>query len=108
MLADFAARQGVSGEQLEALIDVALRDRLEMPRPNSMDQAKRWLTAMADISLADGKLRRSEFNLLRRAGSSLNMTDKEVKQLLRNRQRELYQHAKEAIRQERATGNGSG
>jgi uncharacterized tellurite resistance protein B-like protein len=107
MLAVFASRRGVDGEQLDTLIDAALRDRLEMPRPSGMDQAKRWLTAMADISLADGKLRRSEFNLLRRAGSSLKMTDKEVKQLLRNRQRELYHQAKEAIREERTASNGS-
>ncbi len=106
MLADFASRRGVDGQQLDTLIDAALRDRLEMPRPSGMDQAKRWLTAMADISLADGKLRRREFNLLRRAGSSLKMTDKEVKQLLRNRQRELYHQAKEAIREERTATNG--
>jgi uncharacterized tellurite resistance protein B-like protein len=101
MLAGFAARKGVNGEQLDALIDAALRDKLRMPRPRDLAQAKRWLTAMADISLADGKLSRSEFNLLRRAGSSLKMTDKEVKQLLRDRQREIYRQAKQAIREER-------
>ncbi len=106
MLKDVAGRHGMSERQLDALIDGTLRSDLYLPRPQDLQQAKRWLTVMADVGLADGRMRRAEHGLLRRVGAGLSMDDREVKKLVRERRKELYHEARAELRNAKK-GNSS-
>jgi hypothetical protein len=97
MLLCFARRGGVRESQLDALIDGTLRSNLRWPQPKDQRQAKRWLAAMADMGLADGKLGPSEYVLLQRVGAEFQIDRSQVKQLVRERKRELFREAREAL-----------
>jgi len=101
MLDSLATKRGVRSDRLEAMIDAALRNELEMPRPKDAAEAKNWLTAMVDMSLSDGRLTKSEFNLLKRAGAGLQMSDHDVKLLVRRRKGELYREARDALAEQK-------
>jgi uncharacterized tellurite resistance protein B-like protein len=98
MLTYVAGRHGMSEMLLDALIDATLRSELYLSRPHDLQQAKRWLTAMADVGLADRRMRRAERELLQRVGAGLNMDDREVNRLIRKRRKELYQIARAELR----------
>ena len=61
------------------------RSRVKFIRCHPIDpeEARRWLVTMADISLSDGRILQSEYQLLCQAGAQLNMNPYDVKQLLR-------------------------
>jgi hypothetical protein len=99
MLLDFARRGGVRESQLEAIIDGTLRSELSWPQPTDQRQSRRWLAAMVDVSLADGTLGPSEHLLLQRVGAGFQMDRQQVKQVVRERKRELFRDAREALRQ---------
>jgi uncharacterized tellurite resistance protein B-like protein len=94
----FAERQGVPLPRLNAMIDAALHGALDLPRPVDAQQARVWLSAMADMSLADGKVTREEFDLLSNAGSQLGFDRGKIKELLSQRKQRLYQDARARLR----------
>lgn len=98
MLEQVARHRHVPPQQLEMLIEAAGQGELDAPEPADPEQARRWLSAMADISLSDGVVRRNEYELLCQAGSQLGMTSYDVKQLLRQRRTHLYQSARQRLR----------
>ena len=97
----FAERQGVPLPRLNAMIDAALHNALELPEPADSQQARVWLSAMADMSLVDGKVTREEFDLLSNAGSRLGFDRGKVKELLKERKHRLYRDARERLRQQK-------
>ena len=96
----FAKRQGVPLPRLNAMIDAALHNALELPEPADSQQARVWLAAMADMSLADGKVTREEFELDYPALPARSWASIKVKskQLLLERKQRLYQDARERLR----------
>jgi len=98
MLEQVARHRHVPSQQLEMLIEAAGQGELDAPEPANPEQAQRWLTAMADISLSDGVVRRNEYKLLCQAGSELGMSAYDVKLLLRQRRTHLYQAARQRLR----------
>jgi hypothetical protein len=96
----FAQRQGVPLPRLNAMIDAALHNSLELPEPADSQQARVWLSTMADMSLVDGKVTREEFDLLSSAGSRLGFDRGKVKELLKQRKQRLYLDARERLRRQ--------
>ena len=97
----FAKRHGVPLTRLNAMIDAALHDALKLPDPADAHQARVWLVAMADMSLADGKVTREEFDLLSHAAAPLGFDRATVKELLKDRKQRLYRDARERLRKPR-------
>ncbi len=98
MLEQVARHRHVPAHELEMLIEAAGQGQLDAPEPADPDQARDWLSAMADISLSDGVVRRDEYKLLCQAGSQLGMSSYDVKQLLRERRTHLYRSARDRLR----------
>ena len=98
MLQQVARRRRIPDQQLEALIQAAMHGQLEAPQPADTGQARQWLVAMADMSLSDGRIDKSEYELLCRAGAQLNMTEYDIQRLLRQRRTHLYKTARQRIR----------
>ena len=101
LLQQVARHRHIPPEQLETLIQAAEHGQLEAPQPIDPEEARRWLVAMADMSLSDGRTLQSEYQLLCQAGAQLNMNPYDVKQLLRQRRTDLYQAARQRIREAR-------
>lgn len=98
VLERFAARQGVPLPRLNAMIDAAVHQALELPEPSGPQQARVWLAAMADMSLADGKVTPEEFALLSDAGARMGFDRGQVKDLLKERRDRLYRQARDQLR----------
>lgn len=103
VLERFAARQGVPLPRLNAMIDAAVHQALDLPEPNGPRQAQVWLAAMADMSLADGKVTPEEFALLSDAAARMGFDRSQVKDLIKQRKDRLYRQARDQLRR---PGNG--
>ncbi len=101
LLTRVAGSRNVSPSRLEMLIATAQQGSLEIPQPSSPDEARRWLTAMVDVSLADGKIHADEVALLQHAGASLNYSQYDIKSLFKQRKARLYRSAREELRKEK-------
>lgn len=98
VLEQVARNRHVPRQHLEMLIEAAEQGQLDAPEPVNPEQARRWLTAMVDVSLSDGVVHRDEYKLLCQAGGRLGMSDYDVKHLLRQRRTHLYQSARQRLR----------
>jgi hypothetical protein len=102
MLLEVANRHHIPVDRFETMLEAAESGKLETPRPSGPEQARDWLAAAADVSLADGRVSRREFALLCQAGQPYGYGQSDVKLLLRKRYGELYRQSKAALR-----GNGN-
>jgi hypothetical protein len=98
VLSEMATQRGVSSDQLNAMIDAALRGEIDVPEPTSRTEAESWLAGMARIALADGKLTREEFGLLRMLGTKFNVGEYDIKMLLKRLRAEQFSQASAALR----------
>ncbi len=99
LLTQLAAKSGVSDERLQTLIHAARQGELVSPMPRDADETRSWLTAMADLSMADGRIHRDELRVLCQVGQQCGMSAYDVKLLVRRRHGQLYKAARTAIRQ---------
>ena len=98
LLRRVAAARNVSPSRLEILIATAREGTMEIPQPDNSEQARRWLTAMVDTSLSDGKIHADEVALLKQAGASLNYSAYDINTLFKQRKTKLYRKAREDLR----------
>lgn len=92
-------RHNITPDQLDRLIDTATGngDGDGLPRPADRGEAVRWLEAIADVSLADGRLHRAEKRLLVRLGEKCSLGRYDLNLLLRRRKAILYQRARSEL-----------
>ena len=102
-----AQRRGVPPARLQAMIEAAQRHQLVVPQPRDTDEGRRWLAAMTDMALADGRIEPAEAALLWQAGQQLGWSAADVKQLVAQRKALLYQQAREQLKNRPSGGNGS-
>lgn len=98
ILKRMAKQNGMKDEGLKTLLEAAVRNELDLPTPNNRDEGRHWLGSMADMSLSDGKLKRSEFELLCKVGDKLKLTEYDVKMIVKKRQTQLLRSAREQIK----------
>jgi tellurite resistance protein len=98
VLEGIASQSGVPAERLTQMIDAASRGELDAPEPASRAEAEAWMGAMAKIALADGKLTREEFDMLRTLGNKFDIGEDDVKMLLKRMRGEQYAQAAAALR----------
>jgi uncharacterized membrane protein YebE (DUF533 family) len=102
MLVRTAQRQSVPREQIDQLIQAALRNQLDAPEPQNTAQARSWLTAMVSEAMADGNFTRQEYELIRATGARAGLSEYDVRMLIKDTRRDLYTAAKGALRNRNA------
>jgi uncharacterized tellurite resistance protein B-like protein len=100
-LAAFARARNIPDEQLRQMIASAASGEDILPRPQDPSQAREILSAMARMILADGKVTREEQALLTSFGESMGLVAADVKMVLSQQRKHLYQQAKTTIRENR-------
>jgi uncharacterized tellurite resistance protein B-like protein len=103
-----AMRRGVPPARLETMIEAAQRGQLVVPQPRDADEGRKWLSAMTDMALADGRIEPAEASLLWQTGQQLGWSRADVQQLVATRKARLYQAAREQLKNRRNGANGSG
>ena len=98
-LSSFAARRNISEEQLNAILETVKSDQDTLPVPGNKSEAREILSAMARMTLADGKLSKDEKNLLQAFGESQGMVWADVKLIISQQKAKLYREAKQSIRE---------
>jgi uncharacterized tellurite resistance protein B-like protein len=101
LLASMASRHHVPHARLEQMLAAARANQLEVPEPADADEASAHLRSMAAVALADGKITRSEYTLLKEAGGRLGLGAHDINQLIRRAKTDLYKGAKRQLREER-------
>ncbi len=101
LIDSYAKARGVSLEQIDMLIEAMGSGELEAPKPNSEQEARQWIEAMAAMALADGIVDKSEKKALLQLGKKLNYSAYDIKMILAKKRGELYQNAKKRIIKER-------
>ncbi len=103
-----AMRRGVPPARLETMIEAAQRGQLAVPQPRDAEEGRKWLAAMTDMALADGRIEPAEAALLWQTGEQLGWSRADVQQLVATRKARLYQAAREQLKNRRNGANGSG
>ena len=102
LLLVLAARQNVAPPQLDRMIEAASRGALQAPSPANADEARAWLSSMAQTALADGKLAPQEFQVLCAVGQNVGLSQMDVKLLINQAKSERYTAAVDALRNQKA------
>jgi len=93
-----AKTRHISSERVDALIASNGNGEIDLASPSDIQEGRRWLEAMADAGLADGRIEPAELTMLTQAGTSLGYSRYDVQQILRSRQRSLYRQAREEMK----------
>ncbi len=99
MLQAAARKARISEAKLQTMIEAGIAGKITPPQPKDDEQGRQWLGAMAEVTLADGKIHAAEKKLLTDVGQRLGFGKYDVNYLLRQKRAELYKRAKEQIRQ---------
>ena len=98
-LLDFAQRNAIPPQAVEAMLsDQALAD-LEVPDPPDSDTTRRWLGDMVDMALVDGTISRDEERILVQVGRNSGLAPSDVRRVISKR-RAL---ARKRLRQQRGS-----
>ncbi|MEM6472755.1 MAG: TIM44-like domain-containing protein [Planctomycetota bacterium] len=98
LVVDLAKRRGVEGERLKQVFASAVADDTEIELPKEPGQAKVFMDHLLRASLIDGRVTRSEVELLRQASKQLHWSDADLKLALKRTRKELHQQAKQILR----------
>jgi len=105
LLLALASRQNVAAPQVDRMIEAAGRGTLQAPAPANTDEARAWLSSMAQTALADGKVAPQEFQMLCAVGQNAGLSEMDVKVLINQAKSERYATAVNALRTEKASRN---
>jgi len=98
MLKAVANRRNIPQQQLQHLIEACRSGELEAPSPRNVEEGRRWMTAIADASLWDGRVDPAERDLLVGLGASMQYSTYDVDQLIRSRRARMYKAARDHLR----------
>ncbi|MCK6473010.1 MAG: TIM44-like domain-containing protein [Planctomycetes bacterium] len=100
-LEDIARRHGVRRQALEGMIAAAMRGQLDARTPGDAREARSMIAQMALLAMADGKILKSELNLLEAAGAKAGLIAYDVNRIVKEQERELYRQARDLLRAQR-------
>jgi uncharacterized tellurite resistance protein B-like protein len=101
LLESYATRYRIPNDRLDQLIGAAQANTLDIPLPADQNEARATLKSMAKAALADGKITKEEQSLLEAAGQHLGLSNQDVSLLLKRTRTELYQDAKQQLKDKR-------
>ncbi len=96
-----AERRGVSESRLKTIFATATSNEIPITVPEDRQQASSFMEHLLRAALVDGKVTRSEQDLLLQAGSQIGWTAADLKIALGRTRTDLYQQAKKIIRERR-------
>ncbi|MCA9010102.1 MAG: TIM44-like domain-containing protein [Planctomycetaceae bacterium] len=96
-----AERRGVPESRLKTIFATAASNEIPITVPEDRQQANSFMEHLLRAALVDGKVTRSEQDLLLQAGSQIGWTAADLKIALGRTRTDLYQQAKKIIRQRR-------
>ena len=86
-----AARQGISHQQAQSLVNQATQNKLTPPTPSSKKEGLAWLTIVTDVVVADGIVQDAEKEVLQSLGKHLEMSSYDINLLLAKSQSKQHQ-----------------
>jgi uncharacterized Zn finger protein (UPF0148 family)/uncharacterized tellurite resistance protein B-like protein len=93
-----AARdRNVPSDRARQLLAAARAGQLHPREPDNLNEARRWLSDMAEIALADGDVTPAELDLLRSVGARLGFGQWDIDTLITRRRNELYLAARKRL-----------
>lgn len=96
-------RRGLSAEQIDAIVNTSQSEGIELPTPETPQQAMRFLDQLVDMSLSDGALSSSERQLLFQCAKRFDLAEADVRHAIQRRTRERFQGAKKELRSPKRT-----
>ncbi|MCP4510829.1 MAG: TerB family tellurite resistance protein, partial [Fuerstiella sp.] len=98
---DLAQSRGVPKERLKTIFATATSKDISITVPQNLQQANVFMDHLLRAALVDGKVTRSEHELLLKAGQQIGWSAADLKIALSRIRKELYQQAKTIIRERR-------
>lgn len=96
-----AESRGVPKNRLKSIFETAVADDTDVAVPTDPVQGQLFMDHLLRAALVDGKVSRSEFDLLVKAGLQIGWSPADVKMGLARIRKELYQQAKSIVRHRR-------
>ncbi|BCX48027.1 import inner membrane translocase subunit Tim44 [Haloferula helveola] len=103
VLEGYGKRAGLRPEEIESLITSAHDGTLELESPDDEGEIRAWLTEMAAMALADGRVSREENRALVLLGGKLGYGPVDISQLINRTRTQLYRQSRGLIREVRAS-----
>jgi len=97
-----AERRGVPKSRLKTIFATASSNEIPITVPQDRQQANAFMEHLLRAALVDGKVTRSEQDLLLQAGSQIGWSAADLKIALGRTRSELFQQAKKIIRERRS------
>jgi len=98
---NLAERRGVGKEQLKKIFNTATSADIHIRLPENLGQANVFMDHLLRAALVDGKVTRSEFQLLLQTAQQIGWSTADVKMAIARIRKELFQQAKQIMRQRR-------
>ena len=98
LLKDYAGIYQIPQATLDSLIEGAKNRTLHIPEPADKDEILKWLHMMARMALSDGFISPAEKLLLLHLGKKLNYSAYDIRRIIAEERRKIYQSLKEARR----------
>jgi len=100
ILKDFGGRNGVPEARIQEVVATLQgkdTGKNTLPLPDTPEEGREILKAMASMALADGRLSDDEFSLLRDFGRKIGLSPLDVKMIVRKERTRLFQEGKQAL-----------
>ena len=98
LLQQTAKREGIDPARLATMLSAAAHNELQAPEPADSGEATRWLEALAEMALTDGKVSSEEWDLLCRVGARQGLVRADITLLVSRVKARLYQQARAALK----------
>lgn len=96
-----AESRGVNKQRLKTIFNTASADDVPIQLPEDRRQADLFMDHLLRAALVDGKVTRSEYDLLLQTSEQLGWTRVDLKMAIARNRKELFQQAKQIIRERR-------
>jgi Tim44-like domain len=97
-LISIARSRDISDSQLKSIFEAAKSDEAAILVPQETGQANHFMDLLIRAALVDGKIKRSEYDLLSTAGQQVGWATADLKVAVARTRRQLYQQARRIIR----------
>jgi hypothetical protein len=94
-----AAQWKVPREEIDEMLQSALKGAMEIPEPKNREEARSWLEDMARSALTDGYVSHPEEKLLINTGTRYGYAPTDIRLMINQVKSEMYKAARDAIRE---------
>jgi uncharacterized tellurite resistance protein B-like protein len=103
-LAAFAKKHAIPEQKVNDMVAAMKAGTLQVPQPQSNEEATEWLHTMAEMVLADGKVTASEKQAMLNMGKRLHFSSADINHIIHNARGNLYRQSRESLRASKRSG----